>query len=218
MNADVIVRRLGVLPYNPTWDAMQTFTATRLDTTPDELWLLEHPPVYTLGRNAKAPAPVGEIPVVPVDRGGDITYHGPGQCVLYALIDLRRRGLGVKALVNLLEQSVLDFLTDHGVAGERRAGAPGVYVGGRKLAALGLRVRNGRSYHGLAVNVAMSLAPFTRIAPCGYAGLEVTQLADLIDGAAPATVGPAVAAHLIRNIGYNAPHYTNDWDLHGRSR
>ena len=218
MSADVIVRRLGLQPYVPTWHAMQDFTAARADATPDELWLLEHPPVYTLGRNAKSGTPVGDIPVVPVDRGGDITYHGPGQCVVYALVDLRRRGMGVKTLVGLLEQSVLDLLADHSLAGERRAGAPGVYVGGRKLAALGLRVRNGRSYHGLSVNVAMVLAPFARIAPCGYTGLEVTQLADLIDGADSATAGPTVAAHLIRNIGYNAPHYTDDWDVHGRRR
>lgn len=210
MSADVIVRRLGLQPYVSTWHAMQDFTASRTDATPDELWLLEHPPVYTLGRNAKSGAPAGDIPIVPVDRGGDITYHGPGQCVLYALIDLRRRGMGVKTLVELLERSVLDLLADHGLAGERRAGAPGVYVGGRKLAALGLRVRNGRSYHGLSLNVAMALAPFARIAPCGFAGLEVTQLADLIDGAGAATAGPAVTAHLIRNIGYNAPHYTDD--------
>lgn len=218
MSADVIVRRLGVQPYAATWEAMQQFTAARADATADELWLLQHPPVYTLGRNAKTAAPVGDIPIVAVDRGGDITYHGPGQCVLYTLVDLRRRGLGVKALVGLLEQSVLDLLAERGIAGERRAGAPGVYVGGRKLAALGLRVRHGRSYHGLALNVAMSLAPFTRIAPCGYAGLEVTQLSDLIDGASPATAGQAMAAHLIRNIGYNAPHYTDDWDVHGRRR
>lgn len=171
-----MVRRLGRVDYLASLERMRAFTAARTDETPDELWVLEHPPVYTLGQGA-ARATVGNgIPVVRSDRGGDITYHGPGQVVLYALVDLARRGIKVKRYVTLLEQAAIDLL---GGRGERRPGAPGVYVGGAKIAALGIRVRQGRAYHGLALNVDMDLAPFRAIDPCGYPGLAVTQTRDL---------------------------------------
>lgn len=159
---------------------MQEFTATRNANAADELWLVEHPPVYTQGMNGKPEhlLDLGDIPLVQTDRGGQVTYHGPGQVVVYVLIDLRRRGWGVRQLVGLLEQAVIDLLTGYGITAHTRRDAPGVYVQGKKIAALGLRVRHGCSYHGLSLNVAMDLAPFQRINPCGYAGLEVTQLCD----------------------------------------
>ena len=175
------VRRLGRVEYVPTWRAMQDFTAQRVADTPDELWLLEHPPVYTQGQAGKPEHLIAatDIPVVPIDRGGQITYHGPGQLVAYLLVDLRRRGYGVRELVTRMEQAVIDLLAAEGVTAERQAGAPGVYVAGAKIAALGLRVRHGCTYHGLALNVDMALAPFAAINPCGYAGLAVTQCRDL---------------------------------------
>ena len=175
------VRRLGRVEYVPTWRAMQDFTAQRVADTPDELWLLEHPPVYTQGQAGKPEHLIAatDIPVVPIDRGGQITHHGPGQLVAYLLVDLRRRGYGVRELVTRMEQAVIDLLAAEGVTAERQAGAPGVYVAGAKIAALGLRVRHGCTYHGLALNVDMALAPFAAINPCGYAGLAVTQCRDL---------------------------------------
>lgn len=175
------VRLLGRVDYEPTWRAMQAFTASRDGVTPDELWLLEHPPVFTLGQAGKPEHLLRDIdvPVVKIDRGGQVTYHGPGQLVAYLLIDLARRKLKVRELVTLMEQAVIDLLRGYGIQGERVAGAPGVYVAGAKIAALGLRVKNGCSYHGLALNVNMDLTPFTAINPCGYSGLQVTQLADL---------------------------------------
>jgi lipoyl(octanoyl) transferase len=160
---------------------MRRFTEEREASTPDAIWCLEHPPTFTLGQAGRREHVLvpGEIPVLHVDRGGQVTYHGPGQLLVYVLIDLQRQRLGVRELVTLLEQSVIDLLMAQGVSVERKPGAPGVYSGGKKLAALGLRVRRGCSYHGLAVNVDMDLEPFRRIHPCGYAGLEVTQLADL---------------------------------------
>jgi lipoyl(octanoyl) transferase len=195
-----VVRRLGRVDYAAAYDAMRRFTAARDAATPDELWVLEHPPVYTLGQAGKAEhlLRATPIPVHRVDRGGQITYHGPGQVVVYALLDLRRRGLTVKRLVCLLEQAVIDLLASHGLQGERRPGAPGVYVGGAKIAALGLRVRAGASYHGLALNVAVDLAPYAGINPCGYAGLAVTRLADLGVRETPAAVGDALVAGLQR--------------------
>lgn len=177
----MVVRRLGRVEYEPTWRAMQDFTARRDAATPDELWLLEHPPVFTQGQAGKSEhliAPTA-IPVVPIDRGGQITYHGPGQLVAYVLVDLKRRGYGVRELVTRLEAAVIALLAGHDVAAERRAGAPGVYVGGAKIAALGLRVKQGRTYHGLALNVDMDLGPFALINPCGYPGLAVTQCRDV---------------------------------------
>jgi lipoyl(octanoyl) transferase len=172
----VVVKRLGRAEYLPTWQAMREFTRARNDATPDELWLVEHPPVYTVGQGADVPAVGNGIAVVKTDRGGDITYHGPGQAVVYTLVDLARRGIKVKRFVWLLEQSVIDLL---GRRAERRPGAPGVYVDGAKIAALGIRVVRGRAYHGLALNIDMDLAPFAAIDPCGYPGLRVTQAKDL---------------------------------------
>ncbi|HWR75601.1 MAG TPA: lipoyl(octanoyl) transferase LipB [Thiobacillus sp.] len=178
---DALVRVLGRVAYEPTWRAMRDFTAARHSGTADELWLLEHPPVYTQGQAGKAEHLIAEtaIPVIPIDRGGQITYHGPGQVVAYVLVDLRRRGYGIRELVTRMEQAVIDLLAAHGVAAERLSGAPGVYVGGAKIAALGLRVKHGCTYHGLALNVDMDLAPFAAINPCGYAGMQVTQCRDL---------------------------------------
>ncbi|HTT06156.1 MAG TPA: lipoyl(octanoyl) transferase LipB [Steroidobacteraceae bacterium] len=175
------VRWLGRVSYVPTWQAMQRFTDERGADSVDELWALEHEPVFTLGMNAD-PAHVlaaGDIPVVRIDRGGQVTYHGPGQLVLYPLIDVRRAGLGVRDLVNALEQSVIACAARWGIAAACRADAPGVYVEGAKLASVGLRIRRRGSYHGLALNVNMDLQPFSRINPCGYAGLRMTQLAEL---------------------------------------
>lgn len=178
----LIVRRLGLVPYVPAWARMREFTATRNADTADELWLLEHPPVYTAGIAGKPehwPRVDNGIPVVRVDRGGQITYHGPGQLVAYLLLDMRRRGIGVRPLVRQMEQAVINLLADFGVAAEGRTDAPGVYVGAAKIAALGLRVRNGCCYHGLALNVDVALGPFSAINPCGYPGLEVTRTRDL---------------------------------------
>lgn len=179
--APLIVRRPGRCPYEPTWQAMQAFTETRGPDSADELWLLEHPPVFTLGRNARDEHLLdpGPIPVVAVDRGGQVTYHGPGQVMAYLLLDLRRRGEGVRWLVGGMEQAVIRLLATADITAEARSDAPGVYVEGAKVASLGLRVRRGCSYHGLALNVAMDLAPFDRINPCGFRGLPVTQLRDL---------------------------------------
>ena len=174
---DIVVKSLGTLPYGEALQAMREFTTGRTEATADEIWVLEHPPVYTLGQGATTALKQDlGIPVVASDRGGEITYHGPGQAVLYTLVDLARRRITVKRFVWLLEQAVIDLV---GVRAERRPGAPGVYVGGAKLAALGIRVKRGRAYHGLAINVDMDLAPFAAIDPCGYPGLAVTQLRDL---------------------------------------
>ena len=175
------VRRLGRVAYEPTWRAMQAFNRSRAPGTDDQLWLVEHPPVFTLGlagRREHVRDP-GAIPVIATDRGGQVTYHGPGQAVAYVLLDLRRAGLGVKELVRRLEQAAIEALDEYGVRGERQAGMPGVYVGGAKIAAIGLRVARGCSYHGVALNVDVDLAPFSRIDPCGYPGLASARLRDL---------------------------------------
>ena len=179
----LLIRQLGIQPYEKTWQEMQAFTDQRSDETDDELWLLQHPRVYTLGKNGKPEHILepGDIPVVQSDRGGQVTYHGPGQIVVYALLDLNRLGIGVRELVTRLEDGVINLLDDYGIDAKARRDAPGVYVDGRKIAALGLRVRKGRSFHGLSFNVDMDLEPFSRINPCGYEGLEVTQLADLVE-------------------------------------
>lgn len=174
--SQIRVRHLHLVEYEPTLQAMRAFTAQRTESSTDEIWLVEHPPVYTLGQGAESPCVQNGIPVVRSDRGGEITYHGPGQIVLYALIDLARRGIKVKRFVWLLEQAVIDLLDGRG---ERKPGAPGVYVGGAKIAALGIRVSRGRAYHGLALNVDMDLSPFAAIDPCGFPGLAVTQMKDL---------------------------------------
>lgn len=206
--ASLAVRRLGALAYEEVLESMRAFTAARTAATPDELWLLEHPPVYTLGQAGRPEhlLRANGIAVVRADRGGQVTYHGPGQLMAYVLLDLRRRGLTVKRLVWTLEQAVIDLLAAHSVAGERRAGAPGVYVGGAKVAALGLRVRAGCAYHGLALNVDMDLAPFRDINPCGYEGLAVTQLADLGVRLSVAEAGDALAVALGERLAErNAP-------------
>lgn len=179
-DATPVVRRLGLVDYESVWRDMREFVERRDETTPDELWLLQHPAVYTRGLNCSTDPPrATRIPVVQSDRGGQLTYHGPGQVIAYALLDVKRRGLGVKQLVSLLEQSVIQLLGDYGISGERRNKAPGVYVEGRKIAALGIRIRRGCSYHGLSLNIEMDLAPFGDIDPCGFEGLEVTQMRDL---------------------------------------
>lgn len=179
---ELIVRHLGLVDYLPTLEAMRTLTAERDETTPDEIWLLQHPQVFTQGQAGKPEhllAP-GDIPVVQVERGGQVTFHGPGQLVGYLMLDLRRLDLGVRELVTLMEQALVEVLSGYGVEAAPKADAPGVYVGGDKIASLGLRVRRGCSFHGLALNVDMDMTPFGRINPCGYAGLKMTQLKDLV--------------------------------------
>ncbi|MEJ1249571.1 lipoyl(octanoyl) transferase LipB [Denitratimonas tolerans] len=198
----VLVRDLGRRAYEPVWHAMQAFTDARDADTEDELWLVEHDPVFTQGQAGKAEhllAP-GDIPVVAVDRGGQVTYHGPGQIVAYPMIDLRRLGIGVRQLVCRIEQAIINTLEEWNIAAARREGAPGVYVGEAKIAALGLRVRRGCSFHGLAFNIAMDLAPFSRINPCGYRGLAVTQMTDLGAATHPAIVAPVLVRELCREL------------------
>jgi lipoyl(octanoyl) transferase len=206
MTSSPLIRWLGRVDYEPTWRAMQRFVEERSAATPDEIWFLEHPPVFTMGMNASAAhllAP-GDIPVVGIDRGGQVTYHGPGQLVMYALVDLRRRRIGVRELVIALENAVVGLAARHGIAASGRREAPGVYVDGRKLASIGLRVRRGCSYHGLALNVAMDMEPFSRINPCGYAGLEMTQLVDLGGPADLGVVADALAPQLVAALGLPA--------------
>ncbi len=180
-----LCRELGVAEYAPVLEAMREFTDNRDADTPDELWLLQHPRVFTQGQAGKAEhvlAP-GDIPVIQVDRGGQVTYHGPGQWVIYLMVDIKRHGFGVRALVDVIEQAIIALLAEYGIDAVARPDAPGVYVNGDKIAALGLRVRRGCSYHGLSLNVDMDLEPFGRINPCGYEGLQVTSMAKLLPGA-----------------------------------
>lgn len=199
---DLIVKQLGLVEYEPTWRAMQALTDARGADTPDELWLLEHPPVFTQGQAGKPEhvLQVTDIPIVPIDRGGQVTYHGPGQLVGYLMVDLSRRKLGVREFVRRIEQSLIDLLADLGITAYGKVDAPGVYVNTAgveaKIASLGLRIRNGKSYHGLALNVAMDLTPFSCINPCGYAGLAVTQLKDLGVDSTPASLAPQLAAKI----------------------
>lgn len=198
-------RELGLVDYQPTWQAMQRFTDTRGSDTPDEIWLLEHPPVFTQGQAGKAEHVLfpGDIPVVQVDRGGQVTYHGPGQLVAYLLLDVRRSGIGVRELVNRIERSLVDLLASYGVSAHAKPDAPGVYVDGAKIASLGLRIRNGRSFHGLALNVDMDLQPFQRINPCGYAGMAMTQLADLAaEPIALSEVSARLREQLVKHLDY----------------
>lgn len=180
MPRSVVVRHLGCVAYEPTWHAMQQFTQTRDADSLDEIWLLEHPRVFTQGQAGKAEhvLAAGDIPIVQVDRGGQVTYHGPGQLVAYILVDVRRSGQGVRELVSCIEQSLIAMLSQYDVAAYAKPDAPGVYVEGKKIASLGLRIRRGCSFHGLALNVDMDLQPFQRINPCGYAGMQMTQLSD----------------------------------------
>lgn len=182
MIPELVLRDLGLVPYESTWHKMQTFTEQRNESTLDEIWLLEHPPVFTQGQAGKAEhlLNTGDIPVVKVDRGGQVTYHGPGQLVAYILIDIKRAKIGVRQLVTAIEQAIVDALSQYGIEAAAKSDAPGVYVDGKKIASLGLRIKKGRSFHGLALNIDMSLEPFLRINPCGYAGLAMVQLKDFV--------------------------------------
>lgn len=198
MTWSVRLRNLGLVDYASTFSAMQEFTAARNETTADEIWLCEHPAVFTQGLSGKAEHLLTDIgiPVAQVDRGGQITYHGPGQAVAYLMLDLRRRELKVREFVTRIEQAIIDTLAEYQIAGERNPGAPGVYVAGAKIAALGLRIKRGCSYHGLSLNVDMNLNPYRAINPCGYAGLAVTQLRDLGVSGDTAQVATALTRHL----------------------
>lgn len=209
----LIIRNLGQRDYVPVWREMQVFTAARTRDTPDELWIVEHPPVFTLGLNGKAKHLLnpGDIPVIKVDRGGQVTYHGPGQLVMYTLLDIQRRHLGVKELVRYIEQAIITLMADYGIQAEGREDAPGVYVAGAKIAALGLRVKKGRTYHGLALNIRMDLSPFSQINPCGYVGMTVTQTRDLGISASLPELRDHLLEHLRTILGYNvAPISSTD--------
>ena len=210
---DLIVRSLGQQPYVETWEAMKTFTADRDDQVTDELWCLEHPRVYTQGQAGKAEhilAP-GDIPVIPVDRGGQVTYHGPGQLVIYLMIDLSRRKLGVRSLVDQIEQGIVRTLAELDIEAAPRSDAPGVYVGESKIASLGLRVRRGCSFHGLALNVAMDMEPFRRINPCGYAGMAMSQVSDFSPGATVDDLERSLTAQLVSGLGASSVQYRQGW-------
>ena len=199
---NLLVKQLGRVEYEPTWRAMLDFTIARTADTPDEIWIVEHPPVFTLGQAGKPEhllVDVG-IPVVKIDRGGQITYHGPGQVVIYLLLDLSRLKIKVRELVTAIEQAVIDFLAAHGVTADRLAGAPGVYVGDAKIAALGLKIKNGCSYHGLSLNVDMDISPFTAINPCGYAGLKVVQTKDFNILLTAEQAGEQLTQYLLRQL------------------
>nr|WP_233348250.1 MULTISPECIES: lipoyl(octanoyl) transferase LipB [unclassified Luteimonas] len=198
-----MLRELGRQPYEPVWRAMQAFTDRRDDATPDELWVVEHDPVFTLGQAGKPEHVLlpGDIPVLHVDRGGQVTYHGPGQLVVYPLLDLKRLKIGVRDYVCRIEQALIDTLAGWDIAAARREGAPGVYVGDAKIAALGIRVRRGCTFHGLAFNIAMDLEPFRRINPCGYAGLAVTSVVECGGPASLDIAGPALVATLATQFG-----------------
>lgn len=202
--SDLLVRRLGLMEYEPVWRAMQSFTDGRDINTPDELWLVEHPPVFTQGQAGRAEhvlAP-GDIPVIQVDRGGQVTYHGPGQIVAYPLIDIKRLKMGVRELVTAIEQAIINVLKSYSVDAQPMADAPGVYVDGVKIASLGLRIRRGRSFHGLAFNINMDLEPFQRINPCGFEGLQVTNLSAFAE-VSMAEVEDRLINGLCEVLGYN---------------
>lgn len=201
----VLIRDLGRVDYEPTWRAMQAFTDQRNDSTPDEIWLLEHPPVFTQGQAGKAEhllAP-GNIPVIQVDRGGQVTYHGPGQLVGYLLVDIRRLSIGARELVSRIEQALVSTLVSLDIDAAPRSDAPGVYTGGKKIASLGLRIRKGCSFHGLALNIDMDLAPFQLINPCGYAGMEMVQVKDFLVSPDSGKIRQQLLAELIAKLGYN---------------
>ena len=210
----ILFRDLDQLDYIATWQAMQQLTDARSDATGDEIWFLQHPPVFTQGQAGKAEhvlAP-GDIPVVQVDRGGQVTYHGPGQLVGYLMIDLRRKKMGARDLVSAIEQSLVQTLAELEIESAPRADAPGVYSDGRKIASLGLRIRHGCSFHGLALNIDMNLEPFRRINPCGYQGMEMTQVRDFVTNPDFAAIRASLAAHLQTNLGYtDAHHCTAIW-------
>ena len=210
-----VLRWLGRVAYEPTWRAMQRIVDERGPATRDEIWFLEHPPVFTLGMNSRPEhlLGTGDIPVLQIDRGGQVTYHGPGQLVVYPLLDLERARLGVRALVEGLERAIVSTVAEWGIAAYGRRDAPGVYVGPRKIASVGLRIRRGCSYHGLALNVAMDLEPFRRINPCGYAGLEMTQLSELGGPDDLGVVADALAPRLLAalGLGADAQSATSTW-------
>ncbi|EOZ9386430.1 lipoyl(octanoyl) transferase LipB [Enterobacter bugandensis] len=203
----ILVRHLGLQPYEPVSQAMHEFTDSRDDTTPDEIWLVEHLPVFTQGQAGKAEhlLMTGDIPVIQSDRGGQVTYHGPGQQVMYVLLNLKRRKLGVRELVTLLEQTVVNTLAEYGIDAHPRADAPGVYVGEMKICSLGLRIRKGCSFHGLALNINMDLTPFQRINPCGYVGMEMTQMRQWVDTATPENIRPVLLKNVLALLN-NPPH------------
>ena len=203
----ILVRHLGLQPYEPVSQAMHDFTDSRDDSTPDEIWLVEHLPVFTQGQAGKAEhlLMTGDIPVIQSDRGGQVTYHGPGQQVMYVMLNLKRRKLGVRELVTLLEQTVVNTLAEYGIDAHPRADAPGVYVGEMKICSLGLRIRKGCSFHGLALNINMDLAPFQRINPCGYAGMEMTQMRHWVETATPDTIRPVLLKNVLALLN-NPPH------------
>jgi len=210
---ELIVRTLGEQPYLETWEAMKSFTASRDAATPDELWLLEHPRVYTQGQAGKAEhilAP-GDIPVILVDRGGQVTYHGPGQLVVYLMIDLARHRLGIRSLVDVIEQAIVRTLAGMGVTAAPRPDAPGVYVDQAKIASLGLRVRRGCSFHGLALNVSMDMEPFRRINPCGYAGMAMCQVSDFVPGVTVAGLAPTLSDELVNGLAGGAVRRVAGW-------
>ncbi|MFI4890883.1 MAG: lipoyl(octanoyl) transferase LipB [Steroidobacterales bacterium] len=203
-----LIRRLGLQAYEPVWRDMQRFTSERDEATRDEIWFVEHPPIFTLGMNGRREhliAP-GDIPVLQIDRGGQVTYHGPGQLVVYPLIDIRRQRLGVRQLVIALEKAVIDMAAGLGISASCRRDAPGVYVDGAKLASVGLRIRRGASYHGIALNVSVDLEPFQRIDVCGYRGLAVTRLADLGGLCGVAEAADALTPHLLRQLRFAPPY------------
>lgn len=207
---ELIVRTLGEQPYLETWEAMKSFTAGRDASTPDEIWLLEHPRVYTQGQAGKAEhilAP-GDIPVIQVDRGGQVTYHGPGQLVVYLMIDLTRHKLGVRTLVDVIERSIVRTLAEFGITASPRPDAPGVYVAGAKIASLGLRVKRGCSFHGLALNVSMDMEPFRRINPCGYAGMPMCQISDFAPGVNLNDVVDILSAELASSLAHGSVRRT----------
>lgn len=203
----ILVRHLGLQPYEPVSQAMHDFTDSRDDTTPDEIWLVEHLPVFTQGQAGKAEhlLMTGDIPVIQSDRGGQVTYHGPGQQVMYVLLNLKRRKLGVRELVTLLEQTVVNTLAEYGIEAHPRVDAPGVYVGESKICSLGLRIRKGCSFHGLALNINMDLTPFQRINPCGYAGMEMTQMRQWVESATPENIRPVLLKNVLALL--NNPSY-----------
>lgn len=211
ISQQIVIRSLGLCEYEPIWRAMQDFTSARTPLTIDELWCLQHFPVYTQGQAGKPEHVLSseKIPVVQIDRGGQVTYHGPGQLVIYTLIDLQRCGMGVRDFVTHIEQSVIDLLADHSIMAQRKKNAPGVYVGDAKIAAIGLRVRHGRTFHGLSINVDMDLTPFLGINPCGYAGLAVTQISAECNESSVERVQNGFLAHFLKQLGYTHASYDN---------
>ncbi len=209
MDKQLIIRQLGLQPYQPIWQSMQAFTDQRSGDTPDEIWVLEHEPVFTQGQAGKPEHLLhpGDIPVVQVDRGGQVTYHGPGQLIIYLLLDLRRNKLGVRDVVSLMEEGVIATLASFGVDAYAKPDAPGVYVSEAKIASLGLRVRRGCTFHGLALNLNMDLEPFLRINPCGYAGMAMTQLCSLVPFAKPDVAATRLVDYLTKEIGYTLVSY-----------